>query len=125
VDVCPDACHDRRRHHSVVARRLRRVFHEQFRRRLPVNACSLMDSMFSHRRGRRLGNHKRLSLAKALRPPTRFGAAFQAGAAGTPAGHQPLVVMLDLVLATAAWLAKARQKRKNSCRFGVHSENLG
>jgi hypothetical protein len=24
-----------------------------------------------------------------------------------------------------SWLAKAREKRKNSCRFGVHSENLG
>src|SRR5262245_37131318 len=24
-----------------------------------------------------------------------------------------------------AWLAKAREKRKNSRRFGVHSENLG
>jgi hypothetical protein len=33
------------------------------------------------------------------------------------AGHLPL--------ATAAWLAKAPKKRKNSCRFGVHSENLG
>jgi hypothetical protein len=30
-----------------------------------------------------------------------------------------------MLLATAAWLAKAREKRKNSCRFGVHSENLG
>jgi hypothetical protein len=30
-----------------------------------------------------------------------------------------------MLLATAAWLAKARGKRKNSCRFGVHSENLG
>jgi len=30
-----------------------------------------------------------------------------------------------MLLATAAWLAKAREKRKNACRFGVHSENLG
>ena len=30
-----------------------------------------------------------------------------------------------MLLATAAWLAKAREKRNNSCRFGVHSENLG
>ncbi|HJX80653.1 MAG TPA: hypothetical protein VJ248_01325, partial [Candidatus Udaeobacter sp.] len=30
-----------------------------------------------------------------------------------------------MLLATAARLAKAREKRKNSCRFGVHSENLG
>jgi hypothetical protein len=30
-----------------------------------------------------------------------------------------------LLLATAAGLAKAREKRKNSCRFGVHSENPG
>jgi hypothetical protein len=30
-----------------------------------------------------------------------------------------------MLLATAAWLAKAREKRKNSCRFGAHSENLG
>jgi hypothetical protein len=31
--------------------------------------------------------------------------------------------MLGLV--TAAWLARAREKRNNSCRFGVHSENPG
>jgi len=30
-----------------------------------------------------------------------------------------------MLLAIAARLAKAREKRKNSCRFGVHSENLG
>ena len=30
-----------------------------------------------------------------------------------------------MLLTTAAWLAKAREKRKNSCRIGVHSENLG
>jgi hypothetical protein len=30
-----------------------------------------------------------------------------------------------MLLATAAWLAEAREKRKNSCRFGVHWENLG
>jgi hypothetical protein len=30
-----------------------------------------------------------------------------------------------MLLATAACLAKAQEKRKNSCRFGVHSENLG
>jgi hypothetical protein len=30
-----------------------------------------------------------------------------------------------MLLATAAWLAKARKKRQNSCRLGVHSENLG
>src|SRR5262249_35625196 len=30
-----------------------------------------------------------------------------------------------MLLATAARLAKAREKRKNSCRFGVHSETLG
>ena len=29
-----------------------------------------------------------------------------------------------MLLATAAWLAKARKKRQNSCRLGVHSENL-
>jgi hypothetical protein len=27
--------------------------------------------------------------------------------------------------ATAAWLAKAQENRKNSHRFGAHSENLG
>ena len=31
----------------------------------------------------------------------------------------------QMLLATAARLAKAREKRKNSCWFGVHSENLG
>jgi hypothetical protein len=30
-----------------------------------------------------------------------------------------------MLLATAAWLAKAREKRKNSSRFEAHSENLG
>jgi hypothetical protein len=30
-----------------------------------------------------------------------------------------------MLLATAAWLAKAREKHKNSRRFGVHSEDLG
>jgi hypothetical protein len=30
-----------------------------------------------------------------------------------------------MLLATAAWLAKAREKRKNSCRFGLHSEDIG
>jgi hypothetical protein len=30
-----------------------------------------------------------------------------------------------MLLATAAGVAKAREKRKNSCRFGVHPENLG
>jgi hypothetical protein len=30
-----------------------------------------------------------------------------------------------MLLATVARLAKARGKRKNSRRFGVHSENLG
>src|SRR5262249_46582755 len=30
-----------------------------------------------------------------------------------------------MLLATAARLAKAREKRKNSCRFGVHAENPG
>jgi hypothetical protein len=30
-----------------------------------------------------------------------------------------------MLLATVAWLAKAREKRKNSYRFGVHPENLG
>jgi len=29
-----------------------------------------------------------------------------------------------MLLATAARLAKPREKRKNSCRIGVHSENL-
>lgn len=30
-----------------------------------------------------------------------------------------------MLLATAARLAKARETRKNSCRFAVHSENPG
>jgi hypothetical protein len=46
------------------------------------------------------GDHLKLKLARRIK-----------------AGH--------MLLATAAWLAKAREKRKNSCRFGVHSENLG
>jgi hypothetical protein len=40
-------------------------------------------------------------------------------------GMQSCLTVAIGIFATAAWLAKAREKRKNSCRFGVHSENLG
>src|SRR5262249_60001317 len=43
--------------------------------------------------------------------------AAQREGAAIKAGH--------MLLATVARLVKAREKRKNSCRFGVHSENLG
>jgi hypothetical protein len=84
---------------------LRRVFHEQFRRRLPVNACCLMDSMFSHRCGRRLANHKRLSLAKALRAaarPSKLTSRRQEALARLAAGEQqPTKFELTINLKTA------------------------
>jgi hypothetical protein len=42
-----------------------------------------------------------------------------------PQPHGREIKAGHMLLAIAAWLARAREKRKNSCRFGVHSENLG
>jgi len=59
-------------------------------------------------------------------------------AANSRAGNRPAIVSSPSqaklrdepkaghkLLSTAAWLAKAREKRKSLCRSGVHPENLG